>query len=108
MLALLTWVMFGGIVVARMIDRITWSALLYAVLSLTVIRMFPVFLCLIGTRTSVADKLFIGWFGPRGLAAIVFAVLILDAKLRNNDTLLLAAGWTVLLSLMASPQTRWS
>ena len=100
-LALLTWVVFGGIVVARMIDSVTWSALLYAVLSLTVIRMLPVFLCLIGTRTSVADKLFIGWFGPRGLATIVFAVLVLDEKLPGNDTIMLAAGWTVLLSVIA-------
>ena len=53
-LALLTWVVFGGIVVVRLIDRVTWQALLYAVLSLTVIRMLPVFLCLIGTRTSTA------------------------------------------------------
>ena len=100
-LALLTWVVFGAIVVARMIDRVTWPALLYAVLSLTVVRMVPVFLCLIGTRTSTADKLFIGWFGPRGLATIVFAVLVLDAKLPGNDTIMLAAGWTVLLSVIA-------
>jgi NhaP-type Na+/H+ or K+/H+ antiporter len=100
-LALLTWVVFGGIVVARMIDRFTWPALLYAMLSLTVIRMLPVFLCLIGTRTSTADKLFIGWFGPRGLATIVFAVLVLDEKLPGNDTIMLAAGWTVLLSVIA-------
>jgi len=100
-LALLTWVVFGGIVVARMIDRVTWPALLYAVLSLTVIRTLPVFLCLIGTRTSTADKLFIGWFGPRGLATIVFAILVLDAKLPGNDTVMLAAGWTVLLSVIA-------
>jgi NhaP-type Na+/H+ or K+/H+ antiporter len=100
-LALVTWVVFGGIVVARMIDRFTWPALLYAILSLTVIRMLPVFLCLIGTRTSTADKLFIGWFGPRGLATIVFAVLVLDEKLPGNDTILLAAGWTVLLSVIA-------
>jgi sodium/hydrogen antiporter len=100
-LALLTWVVFGGIVVARMIDRVTWPALLYAMLSLTVIRMVPVFLCLIGTRTSTADKLFIGWFGPRGLATIVFAILVLDEKLPGNDTIMLAAGWTVLLSVIA-------
>ncbi len=99
-LALLTWVIFGGIIVARLIDRVTWSALLYAILSLTVIRMLPVFLCLIGTKTSVADKLFIGWFGPRGLATIVFAVLVLDEKLPGNDTIMLAAGWTVLLSVI--------
>jgi NhaP-type Na+/H+ or K+/H+ antiporter len=100
-LALLTWVVFGGIVVARMIDRTTWPALIYAVLSLTLVRMLPVFLCLIGTRTSAADKLFIGWFGPRGLATIVFAVLVLDEHLPGNDTIMLAAGWTVLLSVIA-------
>jgi len=100
-LALLTWVVFGGIVVARLIDRVTWPALFYAVLSLTVIRMLPVFLCLIGTRTRTADKLFIGWFGPRGLATIVFAVLVLDEHLPGNDTIMLAAGWTVLLSVIA-------
>ena len=100
-LALLTWVIFGGIVVARMIDRITWPALLYAALSLTIIRMLPVFLCLIGTRTSTADKLLIGWFGPRGLATIVFAVLVFDEKLPGNDTIMLATGWTVFLSVVA-------
>ena len=100
-LALLTWVVFGGIVVARMIDRVTWPALLHAVLSLTVIHMLPVSLCLIGTRTSTADKLFIGWFGPRRLATMVFAILVLDAKLPGNDTIMLAAGWTVLLSVIA-------
>jgi sodium/hydrogen antiporter len=84
-----------------MIDRVTWPALFYAALSLTVIRMLPVFLCLIGKRTSTADKLFIGWFGPRGLATIVFAVLVLDEKLPGNDTIMLAAGWTVLLSVIA-------
>ena len=63
--------------------------------------MLPVFLCLIGTRTSPADKLFIGWFGPRGLATIVFAVLVSDEKLPGNDTIMLAAGWTVLLSVIA-------
>jgi NhaP-type Na+/H+ or K+/H+ antiporter len=56
---------------------------------------------LIGTRTSVADRLFIGWFGPRGLATIVFAVLVLDEHLPGNDTIMLAAGWTVLLSVVA-------
>jgi sodium/hydrogen antiporter len=100
-LALVTWMVFGGIVVARMIDRISLPALLYALLSLTVIRMLPVFLCLIGTRTSTADKLFIGWFGPRGLATIVFAILVLDEKLPGNDTIMLTAGWTVLLSVIA-------
>ena len=62
-------------------------------------------MCLIGTNTSVADKLFIGWFGPRGLATIVFAVLVLDEHLPGNDTIMLAAGWTVLLSVIVHGMT---
>lgn len=61
--------------------------------------MLPVFLCLVGTRTSVAERLFIGWFGPRG--TIVFAVFVFDEKLPGNDSITLAAGWTVLLSVIA-------
>jgi NhaP-type Na+/H+ or K+/H+ antiporter len=91
----------GGIVIARLIDHVTWPALLYAVLSLTVIRMLPVFLFLVGTRTSTANKLFFGWFGPRGLATIVFASLVLDEKLPGNDTIMRAASWTVPLSVIA-------
>ena len=49
----------------------------------------------------MSDKLFIGWFGPRGLATIVFAVLVLDEKLPGNDAIILTAGWTVLLSVIA-------
>jgi hypothetical protein len=55
----------------------------------------------LGTRTNTSDKLFIGWFGPRGSATIVFAVLVFDEKLPGNDTIILAAGWTVLLSVVA-------
>ena len=49
----------------------------------------------------MVDRLFIGWFGPRGLATIVFAVLVPDEHLPGNDTMMLAAGWTILLSAIA-------
>jgi sodium/hydrogen antiporter len=100
-LALLTWVVFGAAVIGRMVDRITWQALLYAILSLTAIRMLPVFLCLAGTRTRIADKLFIGWFGPRGLASIVFAIIVFNEKLPGNDTIQAAIVSTVVLSVVA-------
>ena len=54
-LALLTWIAFGVGAVARIVDGLSWAALLYAVLSLTVIRMLPVFLCLAGTGMRTAD-----------------------------------------------------
>ena len=100
-LALLTWVVFGAAVIGRMIDLFTWAALLYAVLSLTVIRMLPVYLCLAGTGMSVGEKLFVGWFGPRGLASIVFAIIVFNAELPGNDTVMAVIVITVLLSVVA-------
>lgn len=100
-LALLTWVVFGAAVITRMIDLFTWWALLYAVLSLTVIRMVPVYLCLTGTGMSTTEKLFVGWFGPRGLASIVFAIIVFDAQLSGNDTVMVVIALTVLLSVVA-------
>jgi sodium/hydrogen antiporter len=101
MLALMTWVVFGTVAVGLVIDRFTWPLLAYAVLSLTVIRMLPVFLCLTGSGMSYGSRLFVGWFGPRGLASIVFGVLILHEKLPGNDTVIAAVACTVLLSVIA-------
>ena len=100
-LALLTWVVFGAAVVGRMIELFSWLVLLYSVLSLTVIRMLPVYLCLVGTGINPAERLFMGWFGPRGLASIVFAIIVVNAKLPGNDTMMAVIGTTVLLSVVA-------
>jgi sodium/hydrogen antiporter len=100
-LALLTWIAFGVGALAQITGRLTWTALLYAVLSLTAIRMVPVYLCLTGTGMRVAEKLFVAWFGPRGLATIVFGVIVIGEKLPGNDTIMAVAGGTVLLSVIA-------
>ena len=100
-LALLTWVVFGGPVLERLLPQMTWQMVLYAVLSLTVIRMLPVLLALAGTGMTTATKLFIGWFGPRGLASIVFAVIVFDAGLPGRGTVAATAVCTVLLSIVA-------
>jgi sodium/hydrogen antiporter len=100
-MALLTWVTFGVGALAQIIPRLGWAALIYAVLSLTVIRMAPVVLCLAGTGMRLADKLFVAWFGPRGLATIVFGVIVFNEKLPGNDTIIAVAGGTVLLSVIA-------
>jgi NhaP-type Na+/H+ or K+/H+ antiporter len=100
-LGFVTWVMFGSVAVPWMIDRITWPALLYAALSLSVIRMLPVYLCLRGTGIDMAGKIFIGWFGPRGLASIVFAIIVLDEQLPGNDVLMTTITCTILLSVIA-------
>jgi len=99
-LALITWVVFGAVVIARAVDHITWEIVLYAVLSLTLIRMLPVFLALPGLGLSAKEKLFIGWFGPRGLASIVFGVIVFDEHLPGGVTLIATAVCTILLSIV--------
>jgi NhaP-type Na+/H+ or K+/H+ antiporter len=100
-LALLTWVIFGAVVVGHGIESLTWEVGLYALLSLTVIRMLPVFLVLAGTDLRPDEKLFVGWFGPRGLASIVFGVIVLNERLPGGDTLTTAVVSTVVLSIVA-------
>ncbi len=104
-LGMLTWIAFGGPVLGQLLTRITWPMLIYAILSLTVIRIAPVFLSLSGTRLDTAAKLFIGWFGPRGLASIVFAVIVFDAGVPGKETIAVTACCTVLLSIVAHGAT---
>jgi len=100
-LALITWVIFGSAVVGQAIGHFSWTILLYALLSLTLIRMLPVFVALAGSGISTEGKLFIGWFGPRGLASIVFAVIVLDSKLPNADLVAMTVTCTIILSIIA-------
>ena len=99
-LSMLTWVIFSSVVIAANLKNFTWDILIYAFLSLTIIRMLPVLISLIKSGTSVKEKLFIAWFGPRGLASIVFAIIILDIGLPHQKTIVLTAACTILLSII--------
>ena len=77
-LSLLTWVVFGAVVIDQALPRFGWDHVAYAVLSLTVIRMLPMFLSLTGLPLGTDGKLFVGWFGPRGLVSIVFVIIIIS------------------------------
>jgi NhaP-type Na+/H+ or K+/H+ antiporter len=100
-LSLLTWVAFGAAVVGQALPQIGWQPVVYAVLSLTVVRMVPMFLALTGLPLGTDDKLFIGWFGPRGLVSIVFVIIVLDAGVAGGDTLAMTVVCTVILSILA-------
>jgi len=77
------------------------ATLLYAVLSLTVIRMLPVAISLVGAGLRPPSYLFLGWFGPRGLASILFVLLILEeAEVVHRDELLAITVVTVALSVL--------
>ena len=99
-LALITWLIFGAIVVGHTVDQMSWQPFLYAALSLTIIRMVPVFIVLAGTNFNIQEKLFIGWFGPRGLASIVFAVIVLNENLPGGDIIRQVVGLTIFFSVV--------
>ena len=94
-----TFFVFGAAIVPAVFGAVTWASLLFAVLALTVVRMLPVALALLGTNARAPTVGFVGWFGPRGLASIVFAVLILQAEPIPNLELILA---TISLTVVAS------
>lgn len=99
-LSMLTWVIFSSVIIAANFKYFTWDILIYALLSLTLIRMIPVLISLIRTGIPGKEKLFIAWFGPRGLASIVFAIIILDIGLPHQRTIVLTAACTILLSII--------
>jgi NhaP-type Na+/H+ or K+/H+ antiporter len=99
-LALITWVIFGSAVVGQALGNFSWMILLYALLSLTVIRMLPVFLCLTGSGIDTEGKLFIGWFGPRGLASIVFTVMVVNSGLPDSGAFAMTIACTIVLSII--------
>jgi len=101
LLSLLTWVMFGAAVVGNHVGDLNWQVVLYSLLSLTVIRMLPVSLSLLGLGVRSDAQLFLGWFGPRGLASIVFIVIVMGQNVTGADTLAAIVVCTVTLSVLA-------
>ena len=111
-MALLTWMLFGAIVIGNAWHEFTWLMVIYALLSLTIVRMLPILLCLGRTGEALPAKLFLGWFGPRGLASIVFVVIMLDHNLPHGNFIAMTVFCTVFLSLIAhgmtaKPMSNW-
>jgi NhaP-type Na+/H+ or K+/H+ antiporter len=92
-----------GLMVARELDHFTPAIILYALVSLTLVRMLPVAIALWGSGLSRATVLFMGWFGPRGLASIVLGLIFLEREvsLPGEPTIRLTVMATVLLSILA-------
>lgn len=99
--ALVTWFTFGTIIVGFLLTGVSWQVIVYSLLSLTVIRMLPVALCMWGVPTKKDTLMFMGWFGPRGLASIVFLVMVMQEKLPDNDTIVAVVSWTIVFSVIA-------
>ena len=102
LLNLIIFFLFGAALVPRVWGHLSWNIVTYALLSLTLVRMLPLFFSLIGKRLRGETLLFLGWFGPRGLASILFVLLVLDhARLAHEslvfDTVIVTVALSVLL-----------
>ncbi len=96
-----TLLVFGAVLLWPALDGLTWHIVVYAVASLTIVRMGPVAIAMLGTRARRPTVAFLGWFGPRGLASIVFAAIVVqEADLPHANTILLTTYATVGLSVL--------
>lgn len=102
-LVLIIFFLFGATMLPDALGAITWSVLAFAVFALTLMRMVPVSISLIGTGLGWRSHLFLGWFGPRGLASILFVLLVLNAEgpLPGFDLIMAVTMVTVGLSVLA-------
>jgi NhaP-type Na+/H+ or K+/H+ antiporter len=97
-----TFLIFGAVLLGPSLEHLSWQIVLYAVLSLTLIRMLPVAIAMIGSGATRRTVAFLGWFGPRGLASIVFAVIAVEeAHLTGAQTIERTAYVTIGLSVLA-------
>jgi NhaP-type Na+/H+ or K+/H+ antiporter len=98
----LTLIVFGAAVLGALWSQIGLLEASYALLSLTVVRMVPVAVSLIGSKARAPTVLFLGWFGPRGLASIVFGVVVVEAAQLPHTSLMVAViTITVAMSVAA-------
>jgi NhaP-type Na+/H+ or K+/H+ antiporter len=101
LLGALTFLVFGAVALGPVLGDLTWAVVAYAVLSLTVVRMLPVAVSLVGTNPRPVTVGFVGWFGPRGLASIVFALdLVGESGLAETPLIVTVVGLTVALSVL--------
>nr|WP_260439812.1 sodium:proton antiporter [Humibacillus xanthopallidus] len=98
-LAAVTWMGFGALAISAVWHDITWKVVLYAVLSLTVVRMVPVAIAMLRTGAARQTVAFMGWFGPRGLASVVFLLLAMERGIPGSGDIAATVVATVGLSV---------
>jgi len=101
LLILISFMIFGLIFVPATIEFWDIKVLLFSIMSLTILRMIPVAISLIGTKLDLSTVLFIGWFGPRGIASILYVLIVLHEVLsiKTHETIYAVVTLTILLSI---------
>ncbi|NGN62643.1 hypothetical protein G5C51_01820 [Streptomyces sp. A7024] len=100
LLASISLLVFGAVLLGPALEQLSWRIVLYAVLSLTVVRMLPVALALAGSRLRPPTVAYVGWFGPRGLASVVLVLLVVEENVQGMELLGRVVAITVGLSVL--------
>jgi NhaP-type Na+/H+ or K+/H+ antiporter len=100
LLVLLVFALFGAGAVWSAFEGLSVQIVLYAALSLTLVRMLPVVIALIGSGLSRATHLYLGWFGPRGTASIIFGLVVIEEKLAATSLIVHVVALTVIASII--------
>ena len=101
LLCMAAFFIFGAVLLPSGIEHMNWIPVAVGLLFLTVVRMLPIWIALAGTGLSSKEKLFLGWFGPRGLASILYSLVIIDEyEIPNEEALLACVVMTVFLSIV--------
>ncbi|MFE9255295.1 cation:proton antiporter [Streptomyces sp. NPDC006879] len=107
LLSSLSFMVFGAVILGPVLEHLTWRPVVYALISLTVVRMLPVALALFGAGLRPPSVAFIGWFGPRGLASLVFGLLAFEEHLPGvtllGDVVAVTVGMSILLHGASAP-----
>jgi NhaP-type Na+/H+ or K+/H+ antiporter len=113
LLTMFAFLIFGALLLPDGLEHMTWGAVVLALLFLTVVRMLPILVSLMGTGLALREKLFLGWFGPRGIASILFTLIMMDEfDFPGEEELLACVSMTVFLSIIlhgisAAPLSKW-
>jgi NhaP-type Na+/H+ or K+/H+ antiporter len=98
---MIAFMVFGGLILQPRVGDFTWEILLYGLLSLTLVRMLPVAISMIGTHLRPPTILYMGWFGPRGLASLIFATVVLEeVDIPGTELMATIVTLTVALSIL--------
>jgi NhaP-type Na+/H+ or K+/H+ antiporter len=101
LLGALSFLAFGAVILGPALQHLTWRMLVYAALSLTVVRMLPVVVALLGTGLRPPTLAYLAWFGPRGLASLVFGLIAFEDDLPGRELLSGVIAVTVAMSVYA-------
>ena len=108
LLTMASFFVFGALILQPFLGDIRWQHVVYAIVSLTVVRMVPVALSLVGTSLNAVTVAYVGWFGPRGLASLVFTgTVVAQTGTTEGIEVILVAATTVGLSVLLHGITAW-